>query len=270
MPNITASTVDALQLKGEALVTCRYNNYNTEIAKSNAKAIDPYSRVPSLPSLNEPLMVQNAMLAANNMLMGNGQATIMPPGVCFSFKIGFLCSLGFQIKVTLLPVNKVIWDNATWPTTPAVAPWQYKYWTVDKWMDGSLINVDDAQFADTGNLTPEQANYVKNSFQIKIELTPMTSITMADGTKYTEQWPAPGALAASSADVGNVNALNINTHAGTIGKGKATGPIKYTTVKGWELDKSRTSTMVFDVLVFNEKYYKRTNAEIFSNPSLSD
>ena len=269
MPNITANIVDALEVSGKELVTVRYNNWDANVTKANMNAIAPYSQVPSLPPLREPLMVQNAMLVAGNAPIGNGQAAVMPPGVTFSFKIGYLCSLGFEYTVTLLPVNKQIRKDATWPTTPPVAPWQYKYWTVDRWQNGDLIRVDDAQFANTGDLTPEKEHYVKNSFQIRIDVAPMTSITMGDGTTYKEKWPAPGAKAAGDTE-GNVNTLNANTHNGTIGRGKPTGPIHYTEVQGWDIDHSRSTVMVFDVLVFNEKYYKHQNAELFQKVNMTD
>lgn len=271
MSNITASRVDALEKDNRLAITCRYNNVD-KYAISNQKAIAPYLQIGGLPSLREPLIVQNAMSQKNGAKIGNGQAVIMPPDVCFSFKLGYLCSLGFSYVVTLLPVNQVIRKDAIWPRVPPTnLDWSYAM--VDKWQNDKYITVADAQFANTGSLSPEQANYVDKSFQIRVDITPMTSFTMADGTLYSEVMAAPGAMATPPPGGGvgvDTNELALNTHNGTIGQGAQGSKTHYTTVKGWTVDESRTTSVVFDVLVMNEKYYKRENAEIFSNPSLSD
>ncbi len=268
MSNITASRVENLGKDNQLAISCQYNNEG-KYATENPKHIDPYLRVPGLPSLAHPLMVQNAMVARDNTLIGNGQAVIMPPGVSFSFQIGYLCSLGMKFKVTLLPVNKVI-NTAVYSRNPARATdWMYR--SCNQWENNKYIVVDDAQFAYKPDLPPAQANYVKNSYQIRIDVAPMTTITLNDGTTLNEVMDAPGALAAPGSESGaNSNELNLNTHHGTVKEGDQGAKPGVTMVKSFAFDESRSVSIVFDVFVMNEKYYSKHNAEIFTNPYLGD
>jgi len=271
MANITASLVDSINQSNELAITCRYNNVGP-YAASNPKEIAPYLAIAGLPSLGEPICVQNAMVAASGTPIGNGQAVIMPPDVCFAFQIGYLCSLGFNYTVTLLPVNEVIRSSTPWPHTPPRSVYDWSYATVDKWTDESYITVADAQFALKPTAPPAQANYVKNSFQIRIDVWPMTSFTLLDGTTYHENMAAPGAMPAPGGGSSgpDQNQLHLNTHNGTVGKGTKGDQTHYTEVKGWDSDKSRTTSVVFDILVMNEKYYSKNNAQLFTNPNIGD
>ena len=250
MANITGDVVPRIQTS-ELAVTCQYNNYG-KYAAQNQAAIAPYLSIPGLPSLNGPVAVQNAMDSSGNRL-GNGSVVIMPPGVCFSFQIGYLCSLGFSYNITLLPVNIVMRDNWYYWFVPPQAP-RFNWATVSQWKDGSVITVDDAQFANTGTLTPAQANYVNKSFQIRIEVWPMTKLVTNDNKTYTPVMAAPGAPPPAPG-------AGINTHPGTVGKGDKHS-LGGATTKELRADTSRKTAIVFDVLVMNQKYYQTGNVSL--------
>ena len=262
MANIRGELVSQVQ-DGKLAVACRYNNYGSA-GSANQNAIEPYLSVPGLPSLQQPLMVNNAR-DVSGAPIGNGLAAIMPPGVCFSFDVGYICSLGFSFQIILQPVNLPIRDNNWyyWFLPPGEPSLHYA--NISQWSDGSLITVNDAQFAGAKNLTPAQRSYVENSFQIRIDTWPMTKMVTSDNRTYV---PAMAPTGAASLDVIPEDSLpdknvmpppgTINTHHGTVGRGDS-HDFNGTSTKLLEADQRQKTSIVFDILVINEKYYNHNN-----------
>ena len=243
MANITGNIVSSVQ--GSQLVaSCLYNNFGKYRAQ-NQRAIAPYLSVHGLPSLNQPIMIEGARDASGTRL-GTGQAVVMPPGVCFSFRVGYVCSLGFSFNIFLMPVNMAIRNNNWYYWfLPPKSP-KYNYAVISQWNNGSVITADDAQFANSGNLTPAQRNYVSNSFQIRIEVWPMTEMITADGKQHLPVMAAPGAPPA------------VNTHHGTVGKGDK-HDLNGTKTNKLKADPSQSTAIVFDILVMNQAFYNTNN-----------
>jgi len=172
MSIISAEVAPKLIKANKLEVSCTYNNEGPCEAK-NENALAPFEGETGLPPLTEPISVNNLMVAASNQLIADGQGIIIPAGACFTLDLAFLSEMGYAVAITLPAAGDVICENALFWRTPALDVADYQKGSVSTWDDGSALNSDDPRFGEA------KTDYAANTFQIKIEATPLTAVSLA-------------------------------------------------------------------------------------------
>ncbi len=167
MTNISAEITQKLIQENKLEVYCSYNN-DAACEDKNKKALKPFQSVKGLPDLSKPLSVDNLTLVTDSHPIGEGLGIIIPAGVCFSFDLAFLTTLGYQVNISLPASGELVCKNASFGAAPMLETANYQKGLINTWDDGSVLRSDDPRFV--GNST---SGYAVNTFQIKIEATPL-------------------------------------------------------------------------------------------------
>ncbi|XXY44370.1 hypothetical protein WME91_30625 [Sorangium sp. So ce269] len=252
------------------IVKVGYNMNDAAAQEQNQKQIQAYTGKSGLPDLSTPLMVENVTNLKTNNLIDNGKGVIVPPNTYLSFNISFGCQVGFAYGIEILPSSiAIVDDNVLMVAQPSVQSsndWltitQYAFIGGNQY-NGEMIYVYDNAFG-THQISQQIAD---NSYQVRVTCYPVISWTDSHNNTHgvdrvnldTPAAPPPtlNGLVVSQDDG------DINVHPGTIG-GQGQSGQKYGSCNGWNIDRSQSTSVVFDVFVINQKYYSTEYYQVLS------
>jgi hypothetical protein len=273
MSLVSCNVQNQLFQQGIMTVKVCYNMEDAPAKAANEKQIAAYSNISGLPDLSTPLMVENVTNLKTGHLFDNGMAVIVPPDTYIGFQIGFASQVGFAFGIEILPSNIAIVNSNTLVVSRASEPpsnqWavtsQYAFFKGNgNSYDGDMIHVYDDKFG-THSLGTQIAD---NSYQIRITCTPLLSWTDNQNNTYSVRQPNltppqnPPNLSSNLDAEGGGDTVDV--HTGTV-TGDGTSGQGYGLLSGYKTADDLAVSMVFDVLVVNQKVYNTQTYQFFTS-----